>query len=44
MENLLLIAFLDVKESVRARWFVVYTLVFGGLIALFLLQALLNRK
>ncbi|DAB36950.1 MAG: ABC transporter permease [Epsilonproteobacteria bacterium] len=35
MENLVLIALLDMKESLRARWFLVYSLVFGGLIALF---------
>lgn len=35
MKNLLLIAKLDVKESLRARWFLVYSLVFGGLMALF---------
>jgi len=35
MKNLYLIAFLDLKESIRAKWFVVYSLVFGGLIALF---------
>ncbi|OPX27563.1 MAG: ABC transporter permease [Campylobacteraceae bacterium 4484_166] len=35
MKNLSLIAFLDLKESVRSKWFLVYTVVFGGLIALF---------
>lgn len=35
MNHLALIAFLDVKESLRARWFLVYSIVFGGLIALF---------
>lgn len=44
MENLLLIAFLDVKESVRARWFVVYTLVFGGLIALFFIAGVTESQ
>ena len=44
MENLLLIAFLDVKESVRARWFVVYTLVFGGLIALFFITGVTESQ
>ena len=27
-ENLMLIAYLDLKESIRAKWFVVYSLVF----------------
>jgi len=34
MKNLYLIAYLDLKESLRAKWFLVYSLVFGGLIAL----------
>lgn len=44
MENLLLIAFLDVKESIRARWFLVYTLVFGGLIALFFIAGVTESQ
>ncbi|WP_200763995.1 ABC transporter permease [Nitrosophilus alvini] len=35
MKNLLLIAKLDIKESMRSKWFLVYLLVFGGLMALF---------
>ena len=35
MKNLLLIAYLDIKESLRSKWFYVYALVFGGLMALF---------
>ena len=35
MKNLYLIAYLDVKESLRSKWFYVYALVFGGLMALF---------
>ncbi len=35
MPNLLLIAYLDIKESLRSKWFYVYALVFGGLMALF---------
>ena len=35
MKNLLLIAYLDVKESLRSKWFYVYALIFGGLMALF---------
>lgn len=44
MKNLVLIAFLDVKESVRARWFVIYTLVFGGLIALFFIAGVTESQ
>ncbi len=35
MRNLWLITKLDIKESARSRWFIVYLLVFGGLMALF---------
>ncbi len=35
MTNLLLIAYLDIKESLRSKWFYVYAVVFGGLMALF---------
>ena len=35
MKNLMLVAYLDVKESLRSKWFYVYSLVFGGLMALF---------
>ncbi len=35
MKNSLLIAYLDMKESLRSKWFYVYSLVFGGLMALF---------
>ena len=35
MKNIFLIAYLDIKESLRSKWFYVYSLVFGGLMALF---------
>ena len=35
INNLLLVAYLDIKESIRAKWFFVYSVIFGGLIALF---------
>ncbi len=35
MSHLLLTARLDVQESVRARWFFVYSLIFGGIVAAF---------
>ncbi|MBL7002981.1 MAG: ABC transporter permease subunit [Gammaproteobacteria bacterium] len=34
MNHLLLTAYSDIIESVRARWFIVYSLVFGGIIVL----------
>jgi len=44
MSNLLLIAYLDLKESIRARWFLVYSLVFGGLIALFFIAGITESQ
>jgi len=35
VKNLLQVAYLDIRESLRSKWFIVYTLVFGGLMALF---------
>jgi ABC-2 type transport system permease protein len=35
MKNLMLVAYLDIKESLRSKWFYVYTIIFGGLMALF---------
>ena len=40
MKNLFLIAKLDIKESLRSRWFFVYLLVFGGLMALFFITGI----
>ncbi len=40
MKNLALIAKLDIKESMRSRWFLVYLLVFGGLMALFFITGI----
>jgi ABC-2 type transport system permease protein len=44
MKNLYLIAYLDLKESIRARWFVVYSLVFGGMIALFFIAGVTESQ
>ena len=44
MKNLRLIAFLDLKESIRAKWFLVYSLVFGGLIALFFIAGVTESQ
>ncbi len=42
--NLLLIAYLDLRESIRANWFIVYSLVFGGLIALFFIAGVTESQ
>jgi ABC-2 type transport system permease protein len=44
LKNLLLIAYLDLKESIRANWFIVYLLVFGGLIALFFIEGITESQ
>lgn len=44
MSNLLLIAYLDLKESIRAKWFLVYSIVFGGLIALFFIAGVTESQ
>ncbi len=44
MKNLYLIAYLDLKESLRAKWFVVYSLVFGGMIALFFIAGVTESQ
>ena len=44
MKNLYLIAYLDLKESIRAKWFLVYSLVFGGMIALFFIAGVTESQ
>jgi ABC-2 type transport system permease protein len=44
LNNLLLIAYLDLKESIRAKWFLVYSLVFGGMIALFFIAGVTESQ
>lgn len=44
MNNLFLVAFLDLKESIRAKWFIVYSFVFGGLIALFFIAGVTQSQ
>ncbi len=44
MKNLLLIAYLDLKESIRANWFIIYSVVFGGLIALFFIAGITESQ
>jgi len=38
--NLSLIAYLDIRESLRSRWFYVYAFVFGGLMGLFFISGI----
>lgn len=40
MKNLLLISYLDIRESLRAKWFYVYAFVFGGLMGLFFISGI----
>ncbi len=42
MKKLFLVAYLDVRESLRSKWFYVYTFVFGGLMALFFITGISN--
>jgi len=44
LKNLLLIAYLDLRESIRANWFIIYSLVFGGLIALFFIAGITESQ
>ncbi len=44
IQNLLLIAYLDLKESIRANWFIIYSIVFGGLIALFFIAGITESQ
>ncbi len=44
MKQLWLTAKLDIIESLRARWFMIYTLVFGGIVALLFLFGLTESR
>jgi len=44
VNNLLLISYLDLKESIRSKWFLVYSLVFGGMIALFFIAGITESQ
>jgi len=44
MSNLFLVAYLDLKESIRSKWFFVYSIVFGGLIALFFIAGITESQ
>ncbi len=40
IKNLLLVSYLDIRESLRAKWFYVYAFVFGGLMGLFFISGI----
>jgi len=42
VKNLLLVAKLDIKESIKSKWFFIYSIVFGGLMALFFITGITN--
>ncbi|MBF0471366.1 MAG: ABC transporter permease subunit [Gammaproteobacteria bacterium] len=44
MNDLLLTAWSDLQESLRSRWFLVYSLVFGGMVLLLLLFGLTESR
>ena len=44
MDNLLLTARLDVTELLRARWFLLYSAVFGGIVALLMIFGLTESR
>ncbi len=44
MGKIALVAWLDLKESFRSRWFLVYSLVFGGAVALFFLAGVTESR
>ena len=44
MRQLILTAWLDITESVRARWFLFYALIFGGLVAVLFIFGLTESR
>ncbi len=44
MKNLLLIAKIDMRESFRSKWFLLYLLIFAGLIAAFFVTGVLDSR
>jgi ABC-2 type transport system permease protein len=44
MKNLALTAYTDILESLRAKWFLVYTAVFGGLLVMLLLFGITESR
>jgi len=44
MKNLYLVFKTDINESLRSKWFLVYTLVFGGIVALFFITGITESR
>ena len=44
MQAFWLTAWADIVESLRAKWFLVYSLVFGGLVALLLIFGITESR
>jgi len=44
MKHLLLTALADINESLRSRWFVVYTLIFGGIVVALFITGLTESR
>lgn len=44
MKNLILIMKLDILESFKTKWFLIYTIVFGGTVALFLIAGVTESR
>ncbi|MFA7083268.1 MAG: ABC transporter permease subunit [Arcobacteraceae bacterium] len=43
-KNLFLIFSIDIKESLRSKWFLSYSLIFGGIVALFFISGVTESK
>lgn len=44
MKNLILVFKTDISEALRSKWFLIYTLVFGGIIALFFITGITESR
>ncbi|AXX87881.1 copper ABC transporter NosDFY, putative permease protein NosY [Malaciobacter marinus] len=44
MNNLYLVFKMDIKESFRSKWFLLYTIIFGGIVALFFISGVTESK
>lgn len=44
MKNLFLIFTTDIKESLRSKWFLSYSLIFGGIVALFFISGITESR
>ncbi|MCK9257450.1 MAG: ABC transporter permease [Sulfurospirillaceae bacterium] len=44
MKNLWLMISIDIKESLRSKWFLLYSVVFGGIVALFFISGVTESR